>query len=340
MGGVFGFRLLTSSDCVIGVSLRSDGACFVEGRRPGCAPGGAPTFFLRKKKVGKEIAPRCLRPFASLRATCDARIWGGAAELATFFELRSNSCGKLDDEACVSFGTHAHPSSCASRRSQKGWERGQTRLLLRSCAWGRFALCAADMWGAGALANRAQRRTTGRAKQWPVWSPLPPPSDRAEKRRAWVSACRRTRASSSGSPKLFDRSCLAEAAQGVHRRPPQIRASQVARSEAEGRRLGAAFSLVTFSWRPKRKLLRRRAHIPASAPQTGKTPKKDKKISPATEPKSTKPATASTPPPTATPSQQHCANAPPQAPAQGSSRYPPCPHRSPAPAAYAAPTVP
>ncbi|MNV59676.1 hypothetical protein D3C71_1521120 [compost metagenome] len=25
----------------------------------------------------------------------------------------------------------------------------------------------------------------GRAKQWPVWSPLPPPSDRAEKRRAW-----------------------------------------------------------------------------------------------------------------------------------------------------------
>ncbi|MGV3683451.1 MAG: hypothetical protein ACO1PM_27540, partial [Acidovorax sp.] len=49
-----------------------------------------------------------------------------------------------------------------------------------------------------------------------------------------------------------------------------IRASQVARSEAEGRRLGAAFSLVTFSWRPKRKLLRRRAHIPAPALKTGK----------------------------------------------------------------------
>ncbi|MFN9470462.1 hypothetical protein, partial [Acidovorax sp.] len=50
--------------------------------------------------------------------------------------------------------------------------------------------------------------------------------------------------------------------------PPQIRASQVARSEAKGRRLGAAFSLVTFSWRPKRKLLRRRAHIPAPALKT------------------------------------------------------------------------
>jgi len=36
-----------------------------------------------------------------------------------------------------------------------------------------------------------------------------------------VSACRRTRASSSGSPKLFDRSCLAEAAQGVLRRHPR-----------------------------------------------------------------------------------------------------------------------
>ena len=38
---------------------------------------------------------------------------------------------------------------------------------------------------ASALASRAQRRTTGRAKQWPEWSPLPPPSDRVEKRRAW-----------------------------------------------------------------------------------------------------------------------------------------------------------
>ena len=36
-----------------------------------------------------------------------------------------------------------------------------------------------------------------------------------------VSACRRTRASLSDSPKLFDRSCLAEAAQGVLRRHPR-----------------------------------------------------------------------------------------------------------------------
>ena len=84
------------------------------------------TYFLlrRQKKVGKEKATPSLRPSASLRATCDVRNWGGAAELAAFFELRSDSCGKLDDEACVSFGTHAHPSSCASRRSQKGWGAG------------------------------------------------------------------------------------------------------------------------------------------------------------------------------------------------------------------------
>ena len=107
------------------------------------------TYFLlrRQKKVGKEKATPSLRPSASLRATCDTRSWGGVAELATFFELRSNSCDELDNEVRVSFGTRTHPSSCASRRSQKGWEQGQGRLLLRSCAWGRFALRAADAMG-------------------------------------------------------------------------------------------------------------------------------------------------------------------------------------------------
>ena len=39
-----------------------------------------------------------------------------------------------------------------------------------------------------------------------------------------------------------------------------------------GRRLGVAFSLVTFFWRRKRKLLRRRAHSPAPALSTGIPP--------------------------------------------------------------------
>ena len=100
-------------------------------------------------------------------------------------ELRSNSCGKPDHEVRVSCGTRTHPRPCASRRSQQGWGAGTTRLLLRSCAWGR--LRAARCRRAAQPPWRAERSEgpRGRAKQWPVWSPLPPPSDRAEKRRAW-----------------------------------------------------------------------------------------------------------------------------------------------------------
>ena len=39
---------------------------------PGCAPGGAVTFFVSPKKVTKERRPHWLRPSASLRATCGA----------------------------------------------------------------------------------------------------------------------------------------------------------------------------------------------------------------------------------------------------------------------------
>ena len=103
----------------------------------------SPVYTGRQEKVTKEKAAPSLRPFASLRATCGARNWGGVAELASFFELRSNSSDEPDHEVRVSFGTRTHPRPCASRRS-RGGERGQRRLLLRSRAWGRFALRAAD----------------------------------------------------------------------------------------------------------------------------------------------------------------------------------------------------
>jgi len=140
----------------------------------------------RQEKVTKEKAAPSLRPFASLRATCDARTWGGVAELAAFFELRSNIRDELDNEACVSFGTHAHPSSCASRRSQKGWGAGSNPAAAAQPRRVSVTRCALPTQ----LARRpcpgqAQRGNWGRAKQWPVWSPFPPPSDRAEKRRAW-----------------------------------------------------------------------------------------------------------------------------------------------------------
>ena len=56
---------------------------------PGCAPGGAVTFFLSRQKESnqRKRRPHWPCPSASLRATCDARAWGGAAELALFAAL-------------------------------------------------------------------------------------------------------------------------------------------------------------------------------------------------------------------------------------------------------------
>ena len=149
------------------------------------------TFFLlrRQKKEGKEKATPSLRPPSPCRAmgaACDARAWGGVAELAAFFELRSNIRDELEHEVRVSFGTRTHPSPCASRRSQQGWGAGSKTAAasqLRRVS-GRAARCRRKWRDRSAQAKRSEG-ATGRAKQWPVWSPLPPPSDRAEKRRAW-----------------------------------------------------------------------------------------------------------------------------------------------------------
>jgi hypothetical protein len=151
-----------------------------------CARRRSNFLLRRQKKVTKEKAAPSLRPSASLRATCDARSWGGVAELAAFFELRSNIRDEPDHEVRVSFGTRTHPRPCASRRSQQGWGAGTTRLLpwqLRRVSVTRCAL--PTQLARRPCPGQAQRGNWGRAKQWPVWSPFPPPSDRAEKRRAW-----------------------------------------------------------------------------------------------------------------------------------------------------------
>jgi len=137
-------------------------------------------------------------------------------------ELRSNSCGKPDHEVRVSCGTRTHPRPCASRRSQQGWGAGSERLLLRSCAGCRFALCAADGWGAMALPGpSAAKAQLAERSNGPYGARSHPLLTVPRSAGPGVSACRRTHASSSGSPKLFDRSCLAEAAQGVLRRHPR-----------------------------------------------------------------------------------------------------------------------
>jgi hypothetical protein len=185
-------------------------------------PAAHPPSFASPKEGGprkgdpQSVSP--VRPVGRPGATCDARIWGGAAELAAFFELRSDSCGKSDHEACVSFGTHDHPSSCASRRSQQGWGAGSERLLLRSYAGCRFARRAAD--GAVQPPWRAERSEGPQAERsnGPSGARSHPLLTVPRSAGAGVSACRRTRASLSGLPQLFERSSKNAASSAAHPR--------------------------------------------------------------------------------------------------------------------------
>ena len=82
------------------------------------------TYFLllRQKKVGKEKATLpAATPSLRYGATCAATLSGCAAELATRFALRSDSCSESDHEAAVAArGTAATPPSPRRRRIQKG----------------------------------------------------------------------------------------------------------------------------------------------------------------------------------------------------------------------------
>jgi hypothetical protein len=170
----------------------------------------------RQEKVTKEKAAPSLRPFASLRATCGARNWGGVAELASFFELRSNSSDELDNEACVSFGTHAHPSSCAPRRSQQGLGAGSGTAAACAAAPGVGSHCALPTrWRAERSEGPHAERSNGPcgARSHPL---LTVPRSAGP----GVSACRRTRASLSDSPRMFERSLPAGRTQRVPRCTP------------------------------------------------------------------------------------------------------------------------
>ena len=99
------------------------------------SPGVRVTFFrVAERKSPKKGRPYCARPFAALRATCDARTEGAPQNSLRADALRSNNCGKSVHEVRVSFGTRTHPLPCASRRSQKGTKNGHPHGPLLRCA--------------------------------------------------------------------------------------------------------------------------------------------------------------------------------------------------------------
>ena len=156
----------------------------------GSRPGGRGTCsLLRRSKVPKRKAtPLPVSPTALSGAGGSLRcsVLGCAAELAAFCELRSDSCGKLDDDARVL--RHAlTPGPALLGTVRRGWERAPYGPLLRSACGP--SLRSARQGGCAQL----DQIPGAAAQQQPCLSPLPTPSGCAEKRRSWGGrVCRRT----------------------------------------------------------------------------------------------------------------------------------------------------
>ena len=130
----------------------------------------------RQEKVTKEKAAPSLRPFASLRATCDARSWGGVAELAAFFELRSNIRDEPDHEVRVSCGTRTHPSPLRFSAQPAGVGSGVKGGCCFAATPGvGYALRAADGLGAITLPRPSAARQLGPSEAMARVEPVPTP---------------------------------------------------------------------------------------------------------------------------------------------------------------------
>ena len=165
-------------------------------------------------------------------------------------QLRSDNPGESVDEACAlrrACPPRKRPAAGAARR---GWKRTRAIAALGLVCAARSA-CAMQAERSDGLCGCLAR--------------VPFCACREAQGRGWC-VCRRTHA----LRELTRRSCLNGARQRAvssaahsmieHRRLPRCASAGVTRSRV-------ALSLVTFFRRSERKLLRRRAHIPASRPQ-------------------------------------------------------------------------
>ncbi len=226
------------------------------------------TFFcVAKRKSPKKRRPPVCDPFAVRRG--DLRRGGCGVRRGTRFaaaQRRSDSHGESEHEAWA-LRRPCHPATAPAQAQPAGGGAAEHPTAeqpygpsLRSAQFAQRVALAPARWG------RAQRSA---AEQWPVWMSLGFPSGCAwGAQGAGWHVCRRThmlrelthRSCPSGAPQARSEFCGA----------PRYRAPQVAPQRSEGvADSRVAFSLVTFSWRDKRKLLRRRAHTPASALNTG-----------------------------------------------------------------------
>ena len=215
------------------------------------SPRRASNFLLlRQKKVTKEKATPSLRPLRfATGQTCVGAVVGCAAELTARLRRSARTTAASQSTKHGRSDAHATPQPPRRRRSQQGV--GHPNIQHPNSHTG---LCFARPHLAGASATRCANwaeRSNG-----PNGCPLP----------GFPSGC----AEEHSGQRIRARDCLSATQWSEFERDPAGREHR--RLPAAKRRDAAcrvAFSLVTFSWRRKRKLLRRRAHTPASALQPG-----------------------------------------------------------------------
>ena len=205
-----------------------------------------PTHFslARQRKVSKRKATLSLRPLrVATGQTCGGALAGGAVELATRWRAALGQPRRVRLRGMRAKAPMLTPQTPRRRRSQKGGQpKSRTAKQphgpsLRSAHTARAqAPRAAQTGPSEAMARRGVRLRVPFRMRRGAQRPADQGSRLSERRR-----------------REFER----DPAGREHRRLPAAK-----RRDAACR---VAFSLVTFSWRVKRKLLRRRAHTPAPA---------------------------------------------------------------------------
>ena len=213
--------------------------CFFEGGGRVSPRRARYLFFASpKKSTQKKGDPQSATPAGQ---TCGGALAGRAVELALRCARRSDNHGESDHEACA-LRRACHPANAPPQAQPEGGGQPKSRTAkqphgpsLRSAHTARAQAPRAAQTGPSAAMARMDVRLR-----------VPFRMRRGAQRPA-----------DQGS-RLFERSEFERDPAGrEHRRLPAAK-----RRDAAYR---VAFSLVTFSWRGKRKLLRRRAHTPAPA---------------------------------------------------------------------------
>ena len=210
------------------------------------------TFFrVAERKSPKKGRSYCARPFAALRATCDARTEGAPQNsLRATRSVQTTAASQCTKCVCPSAHARTPCPALLGTRRREPKNRHPHGPLLRCAALGPVSRAQAPR-----AAQAGPSAAMARVAVWMFGSPpllaapaagrlrggmgVGAPMLRELTRRGCLSGARQRRASSTAHPATA---------------PPQV--CPVA--QRRGRRLGVAFLLGTFLWRSKEKYLARR----------------------------------------------------------------------------------